>query len=716
MQLIQTLVKSAQSNLQEILAGRKYSLVICEKPAAARKIASALANGRSSSLRVGRVEVLQVDDGAKRYVICSASGHLYTIADTGRNRKVYPVFDVAWRPKDEVDRKSVHLRGRIKVIEELSAHANEFILACDFDQEGETIGYNILNYASRVDGDTALRVKFSTLTREELREAFKRAKPGLGGRMAEAGRARHLVDFLYGINLSRAFSQAFLSAKRGYRTLSIGRVQGPTLAFLVEREIEVRTHVPTPYWKVSSILQKPGEKEIIANYGRSRIPKKLDAEGVVAGCEGQQAEVVEINKSTSRQSPPTPFNLGDLQKEAYRVFRYNPSETLYLAEHLYLDGLISYPRTSSQKMPPSINCKSIIAGLSRVYSFEDNARVLLDGQKLIPRQGWMDDPAHPAIYPTGEVPHRKLDVRPFNLYDLIVRRFFSLFGEDVLKERLDVGVRIADHKFGFFGMKLLEEGWLTYYKRYRSRGETRIPKLAIGDFLQVRRVDLNEELDHSAPRYNQGSLLEKIESEGIGTKATRAGIIKTIVDRGYTEPGSNRMTLGATEIALSLVDALNLHAPIILSPEMTKDLEEKLENLSSGRTDGASIAEQAMDHLVDVLHSIKNSEQEIGNLLAKGLTARSALEKLGPCPVCGDGELVILVSRNTKKRSVICSNYPRAGCRASAPLPQRGAIRPTANSCEFCSWPIIGTRFKGHPWKFCINPECPKKRRRGSRI
>jgi len=104
---------------------------------------------------------------------------------------------------------------------------------------------------------------------------------------------------------------------------------------------------------------------------------------------------------------------------------------------------------------------------------------------------------------------------------------------------------------------------------------------------------------------------------------------------------------------------------------MTKDLEEKLENLGSGRTDGASIAEQAMDHLVDVLHSIKDSEQEIGNLLAKGLTARSALEKLGPCPVCGDGELVILVSRNTKKRSVICSNYPRAGCRASAPLPQR---------------------------------------------
>ncbi len=709
-------MKSAQSTLQDILAGGKYSLVICEKPIAARKIAGALANGRFTSIRVGRVEVLQVDDGAKRYVICSASGHLYTIADTGRNRKVYPVFDVAWRPKDEVDRKSIHLRGRIKVIEELSTNADEFIIACDFDQEGETIGYNILNYASKVDGDTALRVKFSTLTREELREAFKRARPGLGGKMAEAGRTRHLVDFLYGINLSRALSQAFLSAKRGYRTLSIGRVQGPTLAFLVEREIEVRTHVPTPYWKVSAVLQKPGEKELIANYERSRIPKKLDAEEVIAGCKGQQAEVVNITRSTSRQAPPTPFNLGDLQKEAYRVFRYNPSQTLYLAEHLYLDGLISYPRTSSQKIPPSINCKAIIVGLSRVYSFEDSVRDLLqDGRKLIPRQGWLDDPAHPAIYPTGEVPHRKLDMRSFKLYDLIVRRFFSLFAEDVLRERLEVGFRIAKHKFGSFGTKLLEEGWLRHYKRYRSRGETRIPELAMGDFLQVKRVGLNEELDHSAPRYNQGSLLEKLESEGIGTKATRAGIIKTIVDRGYTEPGSNRMTLGATEIAVSLVDALNYHAPIILSPKMTKDLEEKLENLGSGSTDGNSVAEQAMDHLVDILHSIKNSEQEIGNLLTKGLTARVPLEKLGRCPICGHGELVILVSRNTKKRSVICTNYPQAKCLASAPLPQRGVIRPTAYPCESCSWPIVGTRFKGHPWKFCINPECPKKRRRGSR-
>jgi DNA topoisomerase-1 len=687
--------------------------VICEKPSAARKIASALANGKFRSHTVNRIEILQVNDGLKRYVICSALGHLYTVADTGRNRSVYPVFDVAWRPKDEVDRRSIHLRDRIKIIEELSTYADEFIIACDFDQEGETIGYNVLKYATKVKVVNPLRVKFSTLTGDEIRDAFRKAKPGLGGMMAEAGRARHVVDFLYGINLSRALSRAFLSARKGYRTISIGRVQGPTLAFLVKREIEVRSHVPTPYWRVSAILQKKGQKELIGNYERSRIHSRQEAEGVLEDCKSEQAEVVKITRSTLQQPSPTPFNTGDLQKEAFRVFRFTPSQTLYLAERLYLDGLISYPRTSSQKIPSSINYRAIIERLSRVYSFEDSATELLRGKRnLIPHQGWLDDPAHPAIYPTGETPRRKLDMGLFRLYDLIVRRFFSLFGEDVLRERIEVRIMISQHRFGFFGINLLKEGWLKYYTKYRSKGEKRIPELTVGDFLRVKRVEMSEELENSPQRYNHGSLLEKLEHEGIGTKATRAGIIKTIVDRGYTEPVSSRMTLEASELAFSLVEALEQHAPIILSPRMTKNLENYLENLGKGNTDARSVAGDAMEHLIVVLRSIRGSEGEIGSLLARSPASRNILEKLGQCPVCGKGELVIWVSRTTRKRSVICDNYPKANCAASAPLPQKGFIRPTAASCDSCKWPIVSTRFRGRPWKFCINVNCPKKEKR----
>ena len=225
-----------------------YTLVVCEKPDAARRIAQAL--GDPKEARPAGISVFDVTRDGRHYKVCSALGHLYGLADSTRNRSVYPVLDLEWAPVA----KNPRAARAIKVISGLAKGASSFVHACDYDQEGEVIGHSILQYACGSKYEKALRAKFSTLTDEEIRESFANLeKPSSG--LAEAGRSRHMLDFIYGVNLSRALAGSLKVASR-YRNLSIGRVQGPTLAFAANRELEIRLHLPEPYWTVAAQFEK----------------------------------------------------------------------------------------------------------------------------------------------------------------------------------------------------------------------------------------------------------------------------------------------------------------------------------------------------------------------------------------------------------------------------------------------------------------------------
>ena len=376
-----------------------YCLVICEKPDAARRVADALASDGVESMLVNGVQVLSLENGGRSYVVCSAMGHLYAISDSFRRRETYPVFDLEWYPAHLIDKEAGHIEKRIISIGKLAVGAGSFVNACDYDVEGETIGHNILRYACGGREDTALRAKFSTLTKEELVAAFGEAEVGLGKGLAKAGRARHFLDFVWGINLSRALSGALSTSYSGYRTVSIGRVQGPTLGFVVEREIEIRSFVPTPYWTVTGLFDKDGFS-FEAPSAESSFAKRADAEQVRDGCRGKAARVSELTRSVFKQPPPPPFNIGDLQKEAYRSFGYTPSRTLQIAERLYLDALISYPRTSSQKLPPSIRYREILSNLGKMSEYAVPVEELLK-EELRPREGDRFDSGAPSHIPHG---------------------------------------------------------------------------------------------------------------------------------------------------------------------------------------------------------------------------------------------------------------------------------------------------------------------------
>jgi DNA topoisomerase-1 len=693
---------SSQSNLSK----DGYALVVCEKPDAARRISEALAEGRIDTVEVAGISAFRFRRGNEVYVVCAALGHVYAVSDPFAERAVYPVFDVEWFPYNLINKEANYARNRIESIRRLGVNAKKFINACDYDIEGETIGYNLLRYACDGKETEALRAKFSTLTKEDLLDAFKRAEMPPSNSLAIAGRTRHLIDFMWGVNLSRALSESVMSAKNRYKTISIGRVQGPALSYVVEREVGIRGFVTKPFWVVRGTFEVNGVS-LDASYATERILKKSEAEIIQKECRGKDAVVSHVTRSTFVQSRPPPFNIGDLQKEAYRFFGYSPSRTLQIAERLYLDALISYPRTSSQKLPPSINYRRTLQNLGKILEYSKETQELLGGA-LVPKEGAQSDPAHPAIYPTGEGPRRRFEAWELRLFDLIVRRFLATFAEDALRQRVAVSISVDKHEFKSIGRRTLKEGWLKVYRKYSDTNDNAIPDLEEGDVLKVIAVENHERFESRPPRYNQGSLLEKMEEERLGTKATRAEIISTLINRGYIAGES----LMATDLGFSVIETMERHSPAVISTKLTRDTEERLERIERGEEGANELIAETIQEISDQLLVFKSNEAAIGEEMDQSILAvRSAQNTLGVCPVCKNGKLIMLRSKKTGKRFVGCTNYSK-GCRASAPLPQKGIIRTTQSTCNHCGWPVIYVRLGKAPWRLCVNINCPTKVRR----
>jgi DNA topoisomerase-1 len=299
---------------------KNYALVICEKADAAKRIAEALGDNIDAFDTKG-IRFYFVSNNERKFVVCSALGHLYGLGNCRKDRKVYPVFDLMWLPLNDIDKNKANVIERIKVIEEMAKNATEFINACDYDVEGSTIGFNILKYACKVDFQDVLRAKFSTLTRDELREAFKNLKKEIDEGLVKAGITRHIVDYLWGINLSRILISSLQHTQYGGGALSIGRVQGPTLKFIVDREIEIESFVTRPYWTLNALIEYDKVKAY-ASYFRDRITKEKEALMISKENEGEMGVVNEVKRTRVELKAPTPFNTGDLQKEACSYLGY----------------------------------------------------------------------------------------------------------------------------------------------------------------------------------------------------------------------------------------------------------------------------------------------------------------------------------------------------------------------------------------------------------
>ena len=669
------------------------TLIVTEKPDAALHVAEALSdNGRPESFNVDGVPFFAVSKCGERILVCSALGHLYAVAAKGSQpRSQYPVWDYCWMPKHLVERGQKRQERWIQAITKISKDATRFINACDLDVEGSLIGYTILKYACRGADAHALRMKFSTLTVRELREAYRKALPKLDLSLAFAGMCRHEVDWLCGINLSRALTQSALKASKRYTTLSTGRVQGPTLKFVVDRESEIQTFIPTPFWALKTRVDVDGQI-VDAEYEIDRIETKAAAEQVVRECVGKIGIITKLESTLYQLSPPTPFDLPDLQSESYRHLGYSPRFTLSIAERLYLDQVISYPRTSSQKLPPAIGYEEIMRSLRQSPGYQSDANGLLATGSLNPHEGKKIDPAHPAVYPTGVLLRPNAQSQERKLFDLIVRRFLATFGKPAAKQTSKATIQVGNYVFYLRGSRIINKGWIPLYGPYAKFDQITLPPMKEGQALKVDHIAQEAKFTQPPARYNPNSLLKEMEKAEIGTKATRAEIIETLYRRGYMKD----QRIVATPLAFQITNILTKYCPKVIDVTFTRELEERMEHIESGNETRERVVLETVDYLKPLIEDLKMREEEIGEELTSIVvnTWLATVTLSVPCPKCGS-TLKIVKNPRTKKRFIGCSGRWKSNCTFSLPVPQNGTLKLLDRRCPDCAFQLIQVRLKG---------------------
>ena len=683
---------------------RPRILIVCEKPTAASRIAQALDDHRSpETYRERGVPYHIARNGGNDLVIVSALGHLYSVTQS-KGKWTYPVFETKWVPTYVANKKLSRTRPFIAIIEKLSKDLKGHISACDYDLEGSLIAYMILNkICTESELKKTRRMKYSTLTDQDIRSSYDKAK-GLDFPLIDAGKSRHEIDWIYGINLSRALTLSVRNAAGLYRTLSIGRVQGPALSYVKKREVELQTFVPIPYWVITA-KTRINKKLYPLEYEKSRLDTLREADRIMNSCKGRDGIIKKVVTQMIHQPAPPPFNLGDLQQEAYKKFKYSPRTTQTAAEKLYLSAYISYPRTSSQRIPSTIDIKSILINLAKKQEYHQHATELISKKRFKPTQGKKDDPAHPAIHPTGKLPG-KLDKTEAKIYDLIVRRFISSMGDPAIRENVNAHLDVEGFLFYLKGKTIREKGWMRYYVDYIKDKETPLPTLRERMKLPVSRIKAKKKTSKPPNRYNQSSLLKLMEDRKLGTKATRTDIIDTLFKREYVKGNPIKIT----DLGFTIVETLDQYLPSILSTELTRELEDDIEDIQRGENKGKTVVEKSISLLEPVLKKFKEKEKQIGKELGDALRNEALKGKtLGTCPTCSTGVITVIKNRKTGKRFAGCSNYNN-GCKQSYPLPQKGLIKPLGKSCPGCRAPMVQIINRGKkPWEICINMKCPLK-------
>jgi DNA topoisomerase-1 len=669
-------------------------LVICEKNDAAQKIAFIL-SGRGYEKRfINKVPVYHYSRNNNDYHVIGLRGHIveldypreYARWDADHIRKLVWVEPI----------KQPSVRGIAGVLESLARDMQEVIVATDFDREGELIGVEAADIVVDRNPNVKLRrARFSAFTRSEVETAFDNLTE-VDQNLAKAAESRQIIDLAWGAVLTRFMSLA--TGQHGRDFLSVGRVQSPTLALIVDRESEINQFVPKPFWELLAHLDSGGE--FTARHEHGVFWEKSEIEPLYANVkETHEALVAEVKVEQRPERPPTPFNTTIFLTEATRMGITAPN-AMAIAERLYTSGYISYPRTDNTVYPKSLNLDNVLKELIK-SSLGKEAEKLLGERRAYPMRGKTEATDHPPIYPVAAAMESELKGDAWKIYELVVRRFFATLAPDAKVEATEARLTIAEEPFKAFGHKTLEMGWYDYYPYYKPR-EISIPALVNGQVVKVASIELLEDKTKPPRRYSQGDIIQEMERLGLGTKSTRHEILQKLYDRRYVESSPLRPTISGTAVVKALEDG----AMEITRPEMTAMLEDEMSRIADGQRDLPTVVRESQEILEKALIALESKIETIRDDVSQALRQQKCV---GACPRCGK-DLLIRQSRNNK-RFVGCSGYPE--CTNTYPLPQTGLLITTDEKCGNCGAPAVKLIFRGRrPRMICVNMGCGARERK----
>ncbi|WP_277540291.1 DNA topoisomerase I [Haloarcula laminariae] len=643
-------------------------LIITEKDNAARRIAEILSEGSAEAERRNGVNVYRW--GTKRVV--GLSGHVVGVdfpPEYNDWRDVEPVELIDAEVTKEATQENI-----VTTLKQLARKAESAVIATDYDREGELIGKEAYELIREVTDVPVSRVRFSSITEREVREAF--AEPDeIDFDLAAAGEARQIIDLVWGAALTRFLS---LSARQlGDDFISVGRVQSPTLKLIVDREREIQAFDPEDYWEIFADLTKDDSK-FEAQYfydddGKEaeRVWDEDSADAAYADLSGVDAATVTgVRRRSRTDSPPTPFNTTAFISAASSL-GYSAQRAMSIAEELYTAGYMTYPRTDNTVYPEDLEEDELLDAFVSSSDFGEDAEALLEQDDIVATEGDEETTDHPPIHPTGELPSKsELSEDEWEVYELVVRRFFATVAEPATWERLRVVAEAAGRSLKANGKRLVEPGYHAVYP-YSSASENHVPDVEEGEELAMSDVRLEDKQTQPPRRYGQSRLIETMEKKGLGTKSTRHNSIEKLYDRGYIEGDSPR----PTTLAMAVVEAAEEFADRVVSDDMTAQLEQDMTRIANGEATLDEVTDESREMLQRVFDELADSREEIGEHLQESLKADKTL---GPCPQCGEAMLV----RRSRQGSyfVGCDGFPE--CRNTLPLPSTGEPLVLEDECE----------------------------------
>ena len=805
-------------------------LVVTEKNIAAKKLAEVLASGKPKTGKVYNTAVYTFQRDGEDWMSIGLKGHVLGVdfpqqivfgdgswdAVWGDDAMKAPVVIPAslatppWPKKkpftvDGVDLKTWKLaalpyliwapigktpaeRELIRALKSAARKADEIVIATDFDREGELIGSDAAALVREVNKKAPIkRARFSALTKGEVVRAFSELVT-VDDCLAQAGESRQDIDLVWGAVLTRYLTVAKFTGFGNVK--SAGRVQTPTLALIVERERERDAFVPEDYWTVKGTFRScgSGAAEFAAGHATSRFKSEAEATRVMDAIAGKTSgTVTAAAKKRRKVPPPTPFNTTALQAAA-AAEGLTPARTMRVAESLYMDGLISYPRVDNTVYPQSLDLPAILDALQGVPEFRAHTAALLAAGPLHPTRGDKETTDHPPIHPTGAADEKKLKPEAWKLYNLVARRFLATLSDAAVVEGTTVTVEVGGEPFVAKGDVLVVPGFRRVYP-YGLKKDEQLPALHEKDEVDFLGAECAQKATEPPARYSQGRLIQEMEKLGLGTKATRHAIIERLLEVKYVIDEPPR----PTNLGRAVIDALSLYAQRITTPDMTSELEAEMDAIAAGDRQRVDVVEHSRELLAQAMDDLLPKAAEVGEMLrvagagdakvgvclkcGHDLLVKSSTKTRGqfvgcsgwpdcdvtyplpqgkieavpePCPACGTpqvkviqfrskprvvcldpacttnfepevnvgacaacaaagkhGDLIARRSPRTLKRFVRCTNYDE--CQTSYPLPQRGELAATGETCETCGAPMVTVTTNRGPWRVCIDPACPAR-------
>jgi DNA topoisomerase-3 len=664
------------------------TLIVAEKPSVGQDLASTLPG--SFKKNEGYLE-------SDSHIVSWAVGHLVRLAEPDEYDERYKKWRMADLPilPTEFKLKPADSRSgkQLSVVQKLMRRPDidRVINACDAGREGELI-FAYIWQTAHVKRPVE-RLWISSLTQQAIRAGLSHLRPaGDMARLEEAARSRSEADWLIGMNATRAATIRGRAALGG--VVSLGRVQTPTLAILAGREAEIQAFVPEDYWLVEAAFEPAASARYAGLWfagDQTRLKTVEQAEAIVAKVRGKPGAVASVERREQTEVPPLLYDLTSLQRDANHRFSFSAARTLRAAQSLYEDKkALTYPRTSSRYLSTDMipQLKPTAETLAPIGEYSPHARYVL-GLEALPLRRVVDDSKigdHHAIIPTiATHAVEKFSADEQRVFDLVARRYLAVFHPPARYARTMVITEIESERFRTRGRVTIELGWRGVYgalpdETEQPRGDEEergeLPPLHPGQHVRCVEAESEKRTTRPPARYNEATLLsametagtlvdnealrEAMKNRGLGTPATRAEIIETLIRREYIERNGKELT--PTPKGMQVIALLDTHP--LTSPELTGDWEKRLNEMEAGRVDRPTFMHGVVDFTRQTVELLAS--------LAPG-DVRPERVELGLCPRCG-----------AQTGSVIRENSKGYGCTSWKSQDEPG--------CGFVIWKKVAGR------------------------